>query len=161
MRILAIDPGKHNVGVAFFRDGVLDIAYLQKTDEIFLNFLNGGSSLPRCDVVVVEKMQVYRGSVAAPLIDLAIISSEIAGAMKQAWGAESIYYLPAQWKGSAPKDVCHDRARAALTADELAQIKLPRAKKTQLDVWDAVSLGLFHLRKTGVRVGKCFTKGRP
>jgi Holliday junction resolvasome RuvABC endonuclease subunit len=150
-RLVAIDPGKHNVGIAIFQDGVLDVAYLQKTAEVF-------SALPRGDVVVVEKMQVYRGSIAAPLIDLAIISSEIAGAMKHAWDAEAVYYLPAQWKGQLDKSTCHDRARAALTDAELARIELPKAKKTQLDVMDAVALALAHLRKTGVRMGRSFAR---
>lgn len=161
----AIDPGKHNIGLAEFRDGVLYNAHLEPTKDFIEERLNKLGFYP-IDVykgnwtyeVVVEKMQVYRGSVAAPLIELAIISSEIAGAMRYVYGSTSVYYRPAEWKGSATKDVIHDRARAALTPEEISRIELPRAKKTQLDVWDAVSLGLAHLRKTGVRVGRSFAR---
>jgi hypothetical protein len=145
VRTVAIDPGKHNVGIAIFQDAILDVAYLLKTSEVFPN------GIPAADEVVVEKMQVYRGSIAAPLVELAIISSEIAGAIKFGSGARSIYYLPSHWKGQLGKDVCHARARAALAPFEIARIELPKAKKTQLDVMDAVALGLFHLRKTNRR----------
>ncbi len=154
MTLVAIDPGKKNLGVAVFREAVLTRAYLVPTKDIFM-------ALPQCDEVVIEKMQVYPGkSVADKLIELSIISGEIAGAMFNAYGTKATYYLPREWKGQLPKGVSHDRLRNQLTEDEFSRIQLPRAKKTQLDVLDAVALGLSHLRKIGVRVGKCFTTRR-
>lgn len=161
MRVLvSIDPGIHNFGVARWLDGVLQDAFLTKTDDL----LDLAESLTPCHELVIEKMQVYRGSIAKWLIDISLASGEFAGcmraqtALKDHWGEDLkvTYYLPASWKGQVKKKVDHERLRAALSPEELGRIRLPKAKKTQLDVMDAVSLGLAYLQKNGVRMGRCF-----
>lgn len=145
MRLVAIDPGTTVFGVAIFFDGELHRAHLAKTSEIRETV----ERLPNCiDVVAVEKMQVYRGqTIAADIINVATVAGAIAGAVHYAHGAQMIFYEPRAWKGQVDKAVIHNRARAILSDVEWARIELPRAKKTQLDVLDAVSIGLHHLRK--------------
>jgi hypothetical protein len=161
VRIVAIDPGTKVFGVAVFYDGILERAFLAETNEIraAVKRVSGDHAMFGIDIVVVEKMQVYRGkTVAADIINVATVAGVIAGAIHYAYGAQMIFYEPRAWKGAIDKATCHDRARAALTPAEIARIELPRAKKTQLDVWDAVSLGLAHLKKTGVRTGRSFVR---
>lgn len=152
-RLVSIDPGVKNFGVAVWEDGVLQHAFLAPTDLRKL-----ACSLPSTHELVIEKMQVYRGSVAKSLIDLSLVSGRFIGIMEYMYGAEITYYLPAEWKKQAPKGVIHDRLNGALSVYEIECIELPKSKKLRLDVLDAVAIGLAHFRKTGVRVGKCFAK---
>lgn len=62
--------------------------------------------------------------------------------------------LPHAWKGSVPKPktakepyIIAERCKGKLSAEELGKIVLPRAARFQLDVWDAVGIGLWYLKR--------------
>lgn len=110
------------------------------------------SQVPLCDCdLVIEVPQVYpagRGK-GNPndLIDLSCVAGSCMGLA----GGAVTYYLPAQWKGQVPKDICHARAMAALTDTEKCSIVLCRPAGLMHNVYDAVALGLAHARKKGLR----------
>lgn len=144
MRLIAIDPGAKNLGVAYFENSVLWRAWLHPTAERF------GLANICPQVVVIEKMQVFVGrSVAKDLIDLSIISGEIAGAMFNAYGTRAYYYTGATWGGQTPKEVKNARVIQTLEKQgTLSCVEIPRAKSLAHNVWDAVGLGLYHLNLT-------------
>jgi hypothetical protein len=59
--------------------------------------------------------------------------------------------LPHQWKGECPKAVTKNRALETLTAEELERIELPSARSLHHNVYDAVGIGLWYLKKKGIR----------
>lgn len=101
--------------------------------------------------LVIEVPQVYPGGRGKgnpnDLIDL----SCVAGGVMALAGGRVTYYLPAQWKGQVPKEICHARMFEALTDVEKTAIKLCRPAGLMHNVYDAVALGLAHLRKKGLR----------
>lgn len=97
--------------------------------------------------VVVEIPQVYqhaRGVNPDDLLQLAGVDGAILGV----FGAPCVSYRPASWKGQTPKEITQARTDAALAPEEKAAIEWP-AKSLQHNVWDAVAIGLAHLRLTG------------
>ena len=101
------------------------------------------------DSVVIEKPVVYdtahRKGDQQDLIGLAIVVGALTSALAP-YAKSILHVTPAQWKGQTPKKVTEQRARKALTEDELAVVELPRGKKGQTDVWDAIGIGLHHLQ---------------
>lgn len=105
-------------------------------------------------VAFVEVPQIYRAgrSKGSPL-DLVRVSL-FAGAILGAGSRGSAWCHPAGWKGQTPKDVSEDRTRAALFRGEIDYVELPRTKRGKVDrelahnVWDAIGIGLHHLRET-------------
>jgi hypothetical protein len=99
--------------------------------------------------VVIEKMKVYRfakqkGS-QGDLIDLA----HLGGALL-CLGRRAILVEPAQWKGQVPKDVVKGLVRARLSEYELANLDASLAgiaPSKQHNVYDAVGIGLWHLKR--------------
>lgn len=145
MRVVSIDPSTDRPGVAVWVDGVLRSAYLAEDTDMAALVAFGG----RLDVVVCEKPQVYLRNLKAAnaCVALALAAGELIGRLCEAsaYDSEIVYYLPSQWKGQLDKAEHHERVRAALRPDELARVELPKAKKKQLDVWDAVGIGLHYL----------------
>lgn len=143
MKLLAIDPGTtgKNLGFARFVGG-----YLIDAGEGSLATLM--PRIPGVDVIVFEMPQFYRPkeSKGDP--------NKLAKLVKQIGVIQGIAlcngcttfheYLPAQWKGQLPKDVCARRAREVLTAQD-AQIH------GKDNAWDAVALGLWHLGRLKMR----------
>jgi hypothetical protein len=157
--LIAVDPGLHHCGVSVWKDGRLVDALLVTNTVQMAGPLNAqpmaqavaaAVALTSSDLVI-EVPQVYpfgRGK-GNPndLIDLAAVAG---GVMALAGGAVT-YYLPAQWKGQVPKEICHARAMARLTDVEKASIQLCRPAGLMHNVYDAVALGLAHFVKRGKR----------
>ena len=100
----------------------------------------------RFETIVIEKPVVYdtksqKGD-QQDLIGLAIVVGALTSALAP-YAQGFLHVTPAQWKGQTPKKVTEQRARKALTEDELAVVELPRGKKGQTDVWDAIGIGLW------------------
>jgi hypothetical protein len=169
MTLVAIDPGVKHLGIAVFKDAVLERAFLADTprfEEPWMkpNFcsLHG---LHHVNELVIEKPQIYVAARSKgdpnDLIDLALVAGGLAGIFRVMNQLPVIYYRPSEWKKQAPKNVVTERTLASLSPFEIDHIKLPRAAKTLgHNVYDAIGIGLAHLHKTGVRVGKCFVKSR-
>ncbi len=88
------------------------------------------------------------------LIDLAGVVGAICGAL----GSSNHFLLdvewtpiPEQWKGQLPKEVSKQRVDAALSPEEFSRVEWP-AEKLKHNVYDAIHLGLTHLKREGLRV---------
>jgi hypothetical protein len=87
--------------------------------------------------VIVETMDlislaIFVGSAATRLLSL---------------GLQPVFYEPSAWKGSVPKDVMIERIKRRLSPEEHARVDLPRAKSLHHNIWDAVGIGLYHLKR--------------
>jgi len=96
--------------------------------------------------VIIEWPQIYRHSKGDPN-DLLLLAG-VAGIYTQKYSHSSkiVLYKPAQWKGQIPKPIHHKRIIERL-GSAIDRVELPKNKKLQADVWDAVGLGLYHLGK--------------
>lgn len=101
------------------------------------------------DEVVIEKMKVYefskqKGS-QGDIIDLAHLGGRLLGLGKRA-----VLVEPARWKGQVPKDVVQGLVEARLTENENAALLHylePVARSRRHNVYDAVGIGLWHLKR--------------
>jgi hypothetical protein len=151
VRLVAIDPGVRHLGVAVFDNGRLVRARLVEIENLT------EITYAICREVVIEKPQVYPKSPGDPndLIDLAIVVGRIAGhfevaqPLSRSQPPRFSFYKPSQWKGQTPKPIHHARIRAELERQgTLSCVEIPRAKSLAHNIWDAVGLGLFHIKKT-------------
>ncbi len=129
--LIAVDPGVHACGVAWFDNGTLR-ACAYTAEPLTLRY-------SPCECVC-EIPQVYSGDgakKAAALIDLAVAAGRMTGQLP------TKYVRPASWKGQVPKDIHHARVRAVLTPAEFAvynAVDCPASKRH--NVLDAIALGL-------------------
>lgn len=148
MSILAIDPGVKGCGAAWFlHDGKLVRAWYEKEFNPDSDNWDVSWTLACVRKVLIEKPQTVGGRAvrgdANDLIALAMRIGELSALFRQ-WGAKVEYVSPRGWKGTQPKDICHKRVRHRLEAQgTLANVHLPKNKKLQLDVLDAVGIGLY------------------
>ena len=149
--LLSIDPGLRGCGVALFRDRLLEQAVyvdgqaISQRSETWLGMVDGVREFIGERVVqhlVVELPQVYTHvkSKGDPndLVQLAAVVGGLCVAFKE---ATQTIYLPAEWKGQAPKEIIHARAASRLSADEQSRISC-RRKSLLHNVLDATALGL-------------------
>lgn len=135
--LIAVDPGVHACGVAWFDEGVLLRAEYRTEPLAGGVFPIGDMPKTTC---ICEIPQVYAGDgakKAAALIDLAVAAGRMTGQL------ETKYVRPASWKGQVPKDIHHARVRACLTEAERAVLGACDCSKSKLhNVLDAIGLGL-------------------
>ena len=153
--ILCIDPGSKKAGVALFEDnGTMTTAWLAEGENWRDTADDVMRQLPVSAVkvrnLVIEKMQVYDHTPPAQAnacILLSLMAGRVTGLFA---GSVPSYgnheYLPRTWKGQVPKAIHHKRIEKKLTMFELARIKWPDSKKGHKDIWDAIGIGLYHLR---------------
>lgn len=140
--LLSIDPGTHHYGLALWRDRVLSRAWwVKKTDESY------GIGRPVREIAC-ERPQVYLMNLKAAndMVGLALSAGEIVGKL---YAEKVTYYMPSQWKGQIKKEQHHPRIQAELSIYERELVELTKNKEHNLDIWDAVGIGLFHLKRTG------------
>lgn len=167
--IVSIDPGVHECGVAVWFGCELHRALLVREGAP-----GQPSWVPVVDAVadallsynvkeiVIERPQVYERSRSKgdpnDLIALALVAGAVVGAVREYQAMSMcrivgytpcrvIEYRPADWKGQVPKDVMVRRIKRSLAKTELERVELPKAKSLAHNVWDAVGIGLHHLRK--------------
>lgn len=158
----SIDPGLNHCGIAVWMNGGLFKAGLVKAKsakkdiaariramtkalddwefvvwgELYNQYTNVG---PGCRVS--ELPQVYPGprTIGDPndLIALALVVGAI---------DPDHLYKPREWKGNVPKDVMIKRIQSKLSADERRKVNLPSPALAH-NVWDAVGIGLHHLKR--------------
>lgn len=155
--LIAVDPGIHHLGVAVFVEGKLAHATLVLGQ--------GGASNPLLEVCrplrklltdmglistlgvtsVLEVPQIYqtaqqkgRQSDIAKLLFTAGAVGMILGELGSLLCTE-----PHPWKGNLPKEVTASRAKAKLSAEELATIEWPEDH----NVWDGIALGMWRLSR--------------
>lgn len=151
--LISIDPGCLHAGIAYWHDSILKEAALliqEKTDS-WLRFTDW---LPRNMIgpwkAVIEVPQIYPGSVVRheDLIQLAASAGAIAGALR-ASGCIVEQARPGIWtrQTCTNKKIRLERAWAKLTEEERNRVILPKSKLRQEDVKDAISLGLWKLKR--------------
>ena len=155
MITLAIDPGIRGVGAAVFVDRILRVAAYVVNPATEGNGPAEIIALARAvwawmpyrapDEVVMEWPQVYRaGKLKGDPNDLLPLPA-IGTAIAMKCGAvRAVRYLPHEWKGNLTKEVCHERVRERLQAEELPRIPVLAAKVLH-NVLDAVGVGLHHV----------------
>jgi len=154
-----IDPGVKCAGVAVFEGGELATAWLSEgTDWMntawrIVQDLYGRypyEILYESDLVV-EVPQVYTQNKLKgdpnDLISVALVAGAIAGQMSQDQDRIITTYLPHQWKRQVPKDIMIKRIQGSLSGEERDRVELPKQKKLQHNVWDAIGIGLYHERR--------------
>ena len=151
--IICVDPGSRKAGVALFETtGRLTAAWLATGDNWKETADDVRFGMPvsavRVSQVVVEKMQWYPEN-PVPVEDL-IILSLMAGRVGGLFASSVLVdgnheYLPRTWKKQVPKKIMIERIKAKLSKDEHSRVKLPKDKKQQLDVYDAIGIGLWAL----------------
>jgi hypothetical protein len=145
--LLSIDPGTHHYGLAYWKDGSLERAWFAKKDDTF-EFI---SLFLQIDEIACERPQVYLMNLKAAndLVGLALSAGELCGALIEHCVPRPrvTYYLPATWKGQVRKEIHHPRVRAELSYEELHKVEVLKNKKHAEDVWDAVGIGLYHLKR--------------
>lgn len=151
--LLSIDPGKKAIGAALWADGLLVRAFLSRAKGKDLNTLLVShfrtAEWERVNEVAIEVMR-YRAqdgrSRPNDLLDVQAIGMAVAGRV----GDSVRVYAPHEWKSALPKAVHHVRLIEALSDEE--RIILDRAvdkapKAHHKEIYDAVGIGLFHLRR--------------
>lgn len=162
--IVSIDPGVHETGVAiWYRDGCLASAYLARVGDSrpwseMAAHVAAGLRQVALDAVAIERPQVYVHSRAKgdpnDLITLALVAGAIAGGMRASRTKLLVVeYRPAEWKGQVPKHVMEKRVRRSLADHEHERVQLPSAGALAHNVWDAIGIGLHHLRAIRRRHG--------
>lgn len=143
MRLVSIDPGVHHWGLAVWDEGRLTYATLA-TSIIELDDL-------QADKVVIEKPFVVGGRAVrgktSDLIDLAVVVGRLYERFSFEGVKEIALLTENQWKGGVPKEKMHARAYDKLSHLELTQIEILKNKARNLDIWDAVALGLKVLKR--------------
>jgi len=145
MKVIAIDPGKDS-GVAVFIDCVLQHVALVDWDapiEVTRVAVPGGN------VVICEVPQSYRMGAASrhSLLTLSFRAGYLVGLLRP----EAFKLVtPQEWKGQTPKRIQQVRTAAVLLTQEhvvlmSAMRDIPESK--QHNVWDAVGIGLWYLRR--------------
>lgn len=151
--LVSVDPGVNCLGVAMWYESELIVAGIYTESEL-------RDQHPLFADLAIELPQVYRPSLmkgrASDLINLAVVVGRVEAMFKQ---GEVTKYLPKQWKGQIPKPkrkgqsyAVAERCKARLTWEELQQINFTSRWRQDLDIWDAIGIGLRHLKNTKVRV---------
>lgn len=158
MMLLSLDPAKHKLPWALWRDGVLSGVGMPRCDsELPLEkacvALAGacGIRLAPWDLVVMEQPQVYgrlqdqKGD-QNDLIEVGIAGAYVAATL----GGQLRLVKPSQWKGQMPKRLTEPRVRARLSAQECVVLdrgleQIPPSLRH--NVYDAAGIGLHELRR--------------
>jgi len=173
-RLLALDPGTQDVGLAVLQDGVLvQATWVEKQarparcgrcpgdcahatlplmrSRMVEALLQAAGPLAVYDLVAVEWPVVYQHQKAPAddLLQIAGVAAAVCAAAHQV-GTPSWCFRPSEWKGKTAKDTFQAQILACLTGAELRL--LPRAAVTGRylsDPLDAVGLGLFAAGRLG------------
>lgn len=155
--LFAVDPGLREAGCAVFRGGQLASARAVYADagEDVEQWRAMGRALADAapeDVerIAVEEMRPRRNMAEAVprIMQLVGVTGAFVGAFSEAVPAELVD--PHVWTAGLAKTANHARIRSRLTAAELAVLDeaLGRTRKdNRKEVYDAVGIGLFVLRR--------------
>lgn len=144
--LVAIDPGVKNLAWARFDDGALTRCGLSREGSAVCH-ARALASLSCPDVLVLEQMTPRDLPNAADLIAVSHTGAYVAGALRPV----VLHYPTAlEWKGSVPKRIHHPRLATKLTPAEravVAEVAVRVPAGLLHNVWDAVGLGLWGLRR--------------
>lgn len=158
MKLVSIDPGVHHCGLAIWEFGALIWAGLVKGEHkdrpwLLADELNNVLDSFNCspDHVVIEKPGTVGGrAIRGDTNDLIALGITVGGILftLDVSGCCTIDLVtPSQWKGQLPKDKSQARSIGKLSSDEISRIEVPKNKARATDVWDAVGIGLWTLKR--------------
>jgi Holliday junction resolvasome RuvABC endonuclease subunit len=151
-RLLSIDPGVHHAGVALWVGG--ELVEARRFEDL--------TGAPRAililiiqefqyDEVAIEMPRTYGGRSSKgdtdDLLELAYCVGELREGLSAAGRFPVTRYRPNEWKGQLTKEITQERCKRILHLDELGRIVLPKDRKKQTEVWDAIGIGLCHQRR--------------
>lgn len=155
--LVCIDPGKKLCGVSMFSDrGYLLRAELVRADDV-VTLADGVAEAVKKNrienrlVLAYEMPQVYMSDPgkAKSLFPLAVTDGAVAYALRP---NEIVEYKPHDWKGSVDPDVMTKKIKERwMTAADHKAVVIPSAKSLAHNIYDAVGIGIYHLRRLGVR----------
>jgi len=141
--MIAIDPGKDKIALAFFSaDRNLYQCEVLPTREA-CNVLSDAAR----GLCVIEIPQIYPHNKGDPN-DLVQVALHAGRVMQAIYGAGGVVreVRPHAWKSSAPKKVMHARIVSALSAQEQRYFDSCRFSRAVIgDALDAVGIGLWYL----------------
>lgn len=163
MRLVSIDPGLGGTGVASWHDGKLvDVAVfitdpawplVERVKQVYdsVEPMIRTGTVARAQLVI-EYQQTYGGRAAKGDANDLLKATLLSGALVQL-GEHVQLVTPHEWKGNAKKEITAARCEADLSAAEFLMVvgKLGKNKKLRGDVWDAVGIGLWWLRRAELR----------
>jgi RNase H-fold protein (predicted Holliday junction resolvase) len=156
--LLSVDPGLRTCGVALWNEGILHSAKLVRGHKsefdapAWLTMADAVSAFTgdeSVDTLVIELPQVYQrggGKTKGDPNDLIQLAAAVGAITTRMNCTTNIVYRPAQWKHQLPKEVIEDRTKQILSDVELRRVDLP-AITLRHNVWDAVAIGLYHLKR--------------
>lgn len=162
MSLLAVDPGIRGCGAAVFRGGKLVAAAYVKNPLRSGNRAREAAAMAEAvrdwslaldvDELAVEWMQVYWGDEHGKDPNDLLALCGIGAALSALVSEDATSYLVSEWKRTMKKEPCHARIRLRLEPEELKIAKAAVAAAGSLghNVWDAVGIGLHHVRRLGI-----------
>ena len=173
-RGLYIDPGVHELACAIFENGVLTSATMAPREDFASN---SGPYL--LNALVIERMRIYgKASPEDPndLIDVTQAAAFAEGAIVARGGPRARWVYASDWKGQVKKPIHHMRVWSVLAPHERYVLaaaigmtedaikdkidksckllavtgKVVRYSWTAHNLFDAVGIGLWDLRRVGV-----------
>jgi hypothetical protein len=155
--LACIDPGKKLCGVALFSDrGYLLRAELVRANDV-VSLADAVADVVKKNrienrlALAYEMPQVYMSDPgkAKSLFPLALTDGAVAHALRP---SEIIEYKPHDWKGSVDPDVMTKKIQTRwMTAADHKAVVMPSAKSLAHNIFDAIGIGIYHLRRLGVR----------
>lgn len=146
--LVAIDPGVKNLAWAQFEGGSLAICGLSSEEHPTAHARAVERLCGLCpDTLVLEQMVPRDLPNAADLIAVSHTGAYVAGALRP---TVLLYPTAQEWKGSVPKRIHHPRIAAKLSEAEravVAEVAVRVQASLLHNVWDAVGLGLWGLRR--------------
>jgi hypothetical protein len=146
--LVAIDPGVRRCGISLWEEGKLRNAWLTKERDTWSEVAGDVGAWTGKAVIEFPQFYSRRALGKGDPNDLLNLAAVV--------GAITTHYLypvivrPREWKGQAPKDVTEARVRKELSKVEMARVDLP-AKSLRHNVFDAIGIGLWFLKKKGMR----------
>lgn len=155
---VAIDPGE-DMGIAVFLDAELVGAGLAPRVDGEDPAARAGHAARvavqregrEVQTLVYERPVVRRGGIVrrADVVTLALAAGGAVAALNP---IDVVAREPHAWKGGVDGDAFVEIVRTRWTRpEEHARVHLPRARSLHHNVWDAVGLGVHHLRGLGLR----------
>lgn len=156
--LVCIDPGKWLCGVAMFSDrGYLLRAELVRTKGSVVDLADAVAETVKKNrienrlALAYEMPQVYMSDPgkAKSLFPLALTDGAVAYALRP---NEIIEYKPHDWKGSVDPDAMTKKIKERwMDKTDHKAVVMPSAKSLAHNLYDAIGIGIYHLRRIGVR----------
>lgn len=154
---VSIDPGIRHSGVAVWEGSTLiwagvaigeprasvpkPIRWQMMATHIKLTLPPG-----RPTELVFEFPEIYRRSKARPN-DLMLLAGLCGYIVSTVDAEKTTLHLPKSWKGQLPKEVCVERVKSKLTAEELSRVVLPRGVSYAHNAFDGIGIGLYSVKR--------------